>query len=172
MHGAPGSGLARRQRGQVGEIEAAASSHATSCRARHGIEPRRAIEKGAPLAIVRIEVQRPPYALIGRPGIKEMKDLKGRIVSVGGAKDITRIFLERMLITAGVDPKGVDLIFAGATSARYSALGRAKRRHGAEIPGCLLEIDPLARGPREPEGSDRDDGVGEQPQGQRRREGI
>jgi hypothetical protein len=39
MHEAPGSGLIWRQRGQIGEIEAAASPHATSCRARHGIEP-------------------------------------------------------------------------------------------------------------------------------------
>jgi NitT/TauT family transport system substrate-binding protein len=86
------------------------------------VDPIRAIEKGAPLAIARIEALRPPYALISKPGIKEMKALTGKIVSVGGAKDITRIFFERMLIPAGVDPKGVDLIFAGATSARLAAL--------------------------------------------------
>jgi NitT/TauT family transport system substrate-binding protein len=86
------------------------------------VDPIRAVEKGAPVAIVRIEVQRPPYALLGRPGIKGMKELTGKVVSVGGAKDITRIFLERMLAASGVDPKGVDLIFAGATSARLSAL--------------------------------------------------
>jgi hypothetical protein len=39
MNHAPGAGLIRRQRGQVGEIGTAASPHATSCRARHGIEP-------------------------------------------------------------------------------------------------------------------------------------
>jgi NitT/TauT family transport system substrate-binding protein len=86
------------------------------------VDPIRAIEKGAPIAIVRIEVQRPPYALLGRPAVKEMKALAGKIVSVGGAKDITRIFFERMLAPSGVDPKSVDLIFAGATSARLSAL--------------------------------------------------
>jgi NitT/TauT family transport system substrate-binding protein len=86
------------------------------------VDPIRATEKGAPIAIVRIEVQRPPYALLGRPAIKEMKALAGKTVSVGGAKDITRIFFERMLIPSGVDPKSVDLIFAGATSARLSAL--------------------------------------------------
>jgi ABC-type nitrate/sulfonate/bicarbonate transport system substrate-binding protein len=86
------------------------------------VDPIRAVEKGAPVAIARIEVQRPPYALLGKPGIKDMKELTGKIVSVGGAKDITRIFLERMLVARGVDPKGVDLIFAGATSARLSAL--------------------------------------------------
>jgi NitT/TauT family transport system substrate-binding protein len=86
------------------------------------VDPIRAIEKGAPLAIVRIEAQRPPYALLGRPGIKSMKELIGKVVSVGGAKDITRIFFERMLQSSGVEAKDVDLIFAGATSARYAAL--------------------------------------------------
>jgi ABC-type nitrate/sulfonate/bicarbonate transport system substrate-binding protein len=108
------------------------------------VDPIRAIEMGAPLAIVRIEVQRPPYALLGRPGITQMKELDGRIVSVGGAKDITRIFLERMLITAGVDPKRVDLIFAGATSARYSAL-----RSGAADAAMLTapyNFDAMAAG--------------------------
>src|SRR5260370_2108908 len=51
-----------------------------------------------------------------------MKVLKGKVVSVGGAKDITRIFFERMLAPSGVDPKDVDLIYAGATSARLAAL--------------------------------------------------
>ncbi len=86
------------------------------------VDPVRAIEKGAPLAIVRIEMQRPPYALLAKPSIKRIQELKGRIVSVGGAKDITRIFFERMLVAAGVAPKDVDLIFAGATSARLAAL--------------------------------------------------
>jgi len=86
------------------------------------VDPIRAIEKGAPLAIVRIEAQRPPYALLGKAGIRSMKELKGKVVSVGGAKDITRIFFERMLQSSGVEPKDVDLIFAGATSARYAAL--------------------------------------------------
>src|SRR5262249_9493476 len=86
------------------------------------VDPIRAIEKGAPLAIARIEALRPPYALVSRPGITGMKALAGKTVSVGGAKDITRIFLERMLVPAGVDPKSVDLIFAGATSARLAAL--------------------------------------------------
>jgi NitT/TauT family transport system substrate-binding protein len=86
------------------------------------VDPIRAVDKGAPLAIVRIEMQRPPYALLAKPAIKSIKDLKGKIVSVGGAKDITRIFFERMLAPSGVDPKDVDLIYAGATSARLQAL--------------------------------------------------
>jgi NitT/TauT family transport system substrate-binding protein len=86
------------------------------------VDPIRAIEKGAPLAIVRIEVQKPPYTLLGKPAIKSMKDLKGKLLSVGGAKDITRIFVERMLGAHGVKPGDFDMTFAGATSARFAAL--------------------------------------------------
>ncbi|HLH92795.1 MAG TPA: ABC transporter substrate-binding protein [Xanthobacteraceae bacterium] len=86
------------------------------------VDPIRAVDKGAPVAIVRIEMQRPPYALMAKSPIKRIADLKGKIVSVGGPKDITRIFFERMLTPSGVAAKDVDLIFAGATSARLQAL--------------------------------------------------
>ena len=86
------------------------------------VDPVRAIEKGAPLALLRIEVQIPPYALLGKPEIKHLRELKGKLVSVGGAKDITRIFVERMLEPNGVKPGEFDMTFAGATSARFSAL--------------------------------------------------
>ena len=86
------------------------------------VDPIRAIEKGAPLAIIRIEVQAPPYSLLAKPAIKSMKELKGKLISVGGAKDITRIFVEQMLAPNGVKPGEFDMTFAGATSARFSAL--------------------------------------------------
>jgi len=86
------------------------------------VDPIRAVEKGAPVALIRIETQKPPYALLAKPAIKSMADLKGKVVSVGGPKDITRIFFERMLAAGGVVPRDVDLIFAGATSARMAAL--------------------------------------------------
>ncbi len=86
------------------------------------IDPIRAIEKGAPIAIWRIDMQAPPYALLAKPAIKSIKDLKGKTIIIGGAKDITRIFVERMLAPHGVKPSEVDYVFAGATSARLSAL--------------------------------------------------
>ena len=86
------------------------------------VDPIRAIEKGAPLAIVRIEVQKPPYSLLAKANIKTIRDLKGKLISVGGAKDITRIFVERMLEPNGVKPGEFDMTFAGATSARFAAL--------------------------------------------------
>jgi len=86
------------------------------------VDPIRATDKGAPVAIVRIEVQAPPYALLAKPEIKKIAELKDKTISVGGAKDITRIFLERMLAPHGVNPGEFDIIFSGTTSARFSAL--------------------------------------------------
>jgi NitT/TauT family transport system substrate-binding protein len=86
------------------------------------VDPIRATDKGAPVAIVRIEVQAPPYALLAKPEIKSIAELKDKTISVGGAKDITRIFLERMLAPHGVNPGEFDMMFAGATSARFFAL--------------------------------------------------
>jgi ABC-type nitrate/sulfonate/bicarbonate transport system substrate-binding protein len=86
------------------------------------VDPIRAIEKGAPVSIMRILIKSPPYALLAKPAIKSLKDLKGKTIMIGGAKDITRIFTERMLEPNGLKSGDYDYIFAGATSARFSAL--------------------------------------------------
>jgi NitT/TauT family transport system substrate-binding protein len=86
------------------------------------VDPIRAIDKGAPLAIVRFEARSPPYALVAKPAIKALRDLKGKIISAGGAKDITRIYVERMLAPSGLKPGDFDYVYAGATSARAAAL--------------------------------------------------
>src|SRR5580698_5694584 len=85
-------------------------------------DPLRAVGMGAPVAVVRIDVQVPPYDLVAKPGITNMKDLKGKVISLGGPKDITRIYVERMLAPNGVRPDEFDMVFAGATAARASAL--------------------------------------------------
>jgi ABC-type nitrate/sulfonate/bicarbonate transport system substrate-binding protein len=82
----------------------------------------RAIEKGAPLAIVRIMVQTPPYELLAKPSIKSLKELKGKTVSIGGQKDVTHVYLNRMLEPNGLRDRDVDLVYAGASSARFAAL--------------------------------------------------
>jgi ABC-type nitrate/sulfonate/bicarbonate transport system substrate-binding protein len=82
----------------------------------------RAIEKGSPLAIVRILVQTPPYELLAKPSLKSLKELKGKTVSIGGPKDVTRIYLNRMLEPNGLKDSDVDLVYAGASSARLTAL--------------------------------------------------
>lgn len=86
------------------------------------VDPIRAINNGASIAIVRIIVQAPPYVLLAQPSVNSIKDLKGKTISIGGPKDITRIYLDRMLEPNGIQEKEVDLVYAGSTAARYSAL--------------------------------------------------
>src|ERR1700692_4432139 len=86
------------------------------------VDPIRAVDKGAPVALVRIVIQSPPYALLAKPEIKKIEDLKGKTIIIGGAKDITRIFTERMLEPHGLKSGDYDYVFAGATSARFAAL--------------------------------------------------
>jgi NitT/TauT family transport system substrate-binding protein len=85
-------------------------------------DPLRAVGMGAPISVVRIDVQAPPYDLVAKPSIASMKELKGKIISLGGPKDITRIYVDRMLEPSGVKDGDFDMVFAGATTARASAL--------------------------------------------------
>ncbi len=85
-------------------------------------DPIRAAAMGADVALVRIDGTVSPYALLARPTIHGLADLRGKIISIGGAKDITRVYLQRMLAPSGIIPGEYDLVFAGATSARFAAL--------------------------------------------------
>jgi NitT/TauT family transport system substrate-binding protein len=86
------------------------------------VDPLRAVAMGASIAVVRLEVQAPPYDLVAKPSIKSLADLKGKLISLGGPKDITRIYVERMLAPHGVKRGDFDMVFAGATAARAAAL--------------------------------------------------
>ncbi|HTH98492.1 MAG TPA: ABC transporter substrate-binding protein, partial [Stellaceae bacterium] len=86
------------------------------------IDPLRAIDQGAPITVVRIEAKYPPYGLYAQKNIHSYADLKGKTLMVGGAKDVTRIYLQRMMAPNGLKPGDYDLIYAGATSARFASL--------------------------------------------------
>ena len=86
------------------------------------VDPIRAIDQGAAIALTRFEVQVPPYALLAKSSIKSLKDLKGKLISVGGPKDITRLYVDRMLASQGLKTGDYDYVYAGATTARAQAL--------------------------------------------------
>jgi ABC-type nitrate/sulfonate/bicarbonate transport system substrate-binding protein len=86
------------------------------------VDPIRAIDQGAAIALTRFEVQVPPYALLAKSSIKSLQDLKGKIISVGGPKDITRLYVDRMLAAQGLKAGDYDYHYAGATTARAQAL--------------------------------------------------
>jgi NitT/TauT family transport system substrate-binding protein len=86
------------------------------------VDALRAIDRGAPIGIRRVESAEAPYEFFGKPTIKKMADLKGKTIMIGGIKDITRFYVEKMLAPSGLKSGDFDYVFAGATSQRYAAL--------------------------------------------------
>lgn len=80
------------------------------------------IDHGAKVSLLRIETQVPPYSLWAKPTIKSIKELRNKIVIVGGATDVTRVYFERMAAPNGLKPGDYDLLYAGTTPARLAAL--------------------------------------------------
>jgi ABC-type nitrate/sulfonate/bicarbonate transport system substrate-binding protein len=82
----------------------------------------RAIGKGAPVRIFISAVGVPPYGVYAKPEIKKVADLKGKTISIGGAKDVTLIYIEAMLNPGGVTSKDVSYVYAKSTVNRLAAL--------------------------------------------------
>ncbi len=85
-------------------------------------DPIHAIDKGAPLALIRIIGKTAPYVLIGKPGLKAIADLKGKTVSVGQINDPTTLYFERMAAANGLQRGDYDELAAGVAASRYAAL--------------------------------------------------
>jgi ABC-type nitrate/sulfonate/bicarbonate transport system substrate-binding protein len=86
------------------------------------VEPIHAIARGAPVAIVRVTGNVPPYEVIARPEIKTIQDLKGHTVVIGGLLDINRVYLERVLKAGGLKDSDIEITVVGATAGRYAAI--------------------------------------------------
>jgi NitT/TauT family transport system substrate-binding protein len=86
------------------------------------VDPIYAIDKGAPISIVRLEMQLAPYALNAKKEYSKIEQLKGKTLMVDAPKGITKIYVERMLAPHGIKPDQVDYVYTGATAARFQAL--------------------------------------------------
>jgi NitT/TauT family transport system substrate-binding protein len=82
----------------------------------------RAIDQGAPVKIVINAITAPPYAVYSKPAIKKIVDLKGKTVSIGGTKDVTLIYMEAFIGSAGLKASDLDFVYAKATQDRLAAL--------------------------------------------------
>ena len=82
----------------------------------------RAIDQGAPVKIVINAITAPPYAVYSKPAIKKIADLKGKTVSIGGTKDVTLIYMEAFIGSAGLKASDLDFVYAKATQDRLAAL--------------------------------------------------
>jgi NitT/TauT family transport system substrate-binding protein len=85
-------------------------------------DPIRAVDKGAPAVILRIDSIASPYAVVSKADIKTPADLKGRTISLDGPKGITRAYFDRIIKPTGLKEGDFDLVFQGATPARLAAL--------------------------------------------------
>ena len=86
------------------------------------VEPIHAVEKGAPVALLRIIGQISPYEMVAKPAIASIKDLKGKTICIGGLIDINRVYLERIMQAHGLHEGDYDIAVVGNTAGRFAAL--------------------------------------------------
>ncbi|HEY3919566.1 MAG TPA: ABC transporter substrate-binding protein [Stellaceae bacterium] len=86
------------------------------------VEPIHAAAKGADVAILRMISGTTPYAVIAKPSINSIKDLKGKTITIGGLMDINRIYLERIMQANGIKDGEYDIVVIGNSAQRYAAL--------------------------------------------------
>jgi NitT/TauT family transport system substrate-binding protein len=86
------------------------------------VEPIHAVEKGAPVGLIRLIGQVSAYEMLAKPGINSVKDLKGKTVCIGGLADINRVYLERIMQANGLHDGDYDITVVGNTAGRFAAL--------------------------------------------------
>ena len=86
------------------------------------VEPIHAVEKGAPVALLRIIGQVSAYEMLAKRGIATVKDLKGKTICIGGLADINRVYLERIMSANGLHDGDYDMTVVGNTAGRFAAL--------------------------------------------------
>ena len=129
------SGAAVTQQLTAGSLDVALSVGIT--------DPIRAIDKGASLALIRVIGNAAPYVLIGKPGLKSIADLKGKIISVGADNDITTVYFERMMSANGLKKGDYDAVPAGVAAARFAALKAGVVDAAIVLPPLNFQADGL-----------------------------
>ena len=86
------------------------------------VEPIHAVEKGAPVGLIRIVGQVSAYEMLAKPSIASVKDLKGKTICIGGLADINRVYLERIMQANGLKGGDYDITVVGNTAGRFAAL--------------------------------------------------
>jgi len=82
----------------------------------------RAAVQGAPERIIISDFIGSPYGVFAKTGIKQIADLKGKLISIGGIYDITLIYIKPFLASAGLKTGDVDFVYAKAAGDRFAAL--------------------------------------------------
>ncbi|MBI4528119.1 MAG: ABC transporter substrate-binding protein [Deltaproteobacteria bacterium] len=83
----------------------------------------RAAMRGAPVRVVAVLIESPPYALIAKPGVTSIKALKGKTIGIGVYGSTNDVVARMILEQSGIDPnKEVKVVAFGSDSARFGAL--------------------------------------------------
>ena len=77
---------------------------------------------GAKVGILRIINGVTPYQFVANPSIRSVKDLKGKTICIGGIKDITRVYLERIMKANGIEDSQYSFIISPNSGQRLAAL--------------------------------------------------
>jgi NitT/TauT family transport system substrate-binding protein len=67
-------------------------------------------------------ITKSPAYLISNPRIKNVSDLKGKTIAIGGENDITRMYAEIILRKNNVDPSSVNWFYSGDSSKRLVSI--------------------------------------------------
>jgi ABC-type nitrate/sulfonate/bicarbonate transport system substrate-binding protein len=86
------------------------------------VEPIHAVEKGAPVGLLRIIGRVTAYEMLAKSNIASIKDLKGKTICIGGLIDINRVYLERIMKANGLHDGDYDITVVGNTAGRFAAL--------------------------------------------------
>jgi len=82
-----------------------------------------ALQKGANLEAVGLQVERNPYSLMSSPSIKTIADLKGKRIGAAGEIDVYTYVIKQILLKAKLDPdKDVEFVFGGGQNQRLGAV--------------------------------------------------
>ncbi|MGH7926546.1 MAG: ABC transporter substrate-binding protein, partial [Candidatus Binatia bacterium] len=83
----------------------------------------RAAAKGLPVKVVMGWWDRPLHILVGKPGVKDIKDLKHKRIAISSIGSTPHVMVREALKDAGMDPdRDVIFIAVGGSSARLAAL--------------------------------------------------
>jgi NitT/TauT family transport system substrate-binding protein len=82
----------------------------------------RGMLQGAPIRIIAGAAANAPFRMVGGKGVVSWRDLKGKVLSVGGPTDVTLYFLRVMARRNGLKDTDYDLIYAGGTPQRFAQL--------------------------------------------------
>ncbi len=83
----------------------------------------RAVQTGAPLKILAVNLQSPLFWLVTRPELKTFNDLRGKVMGTTSFGGVQHLAGMRMLRKGGLNPeKDVTVILAGDTQTQFQSL--------------------------------------------------